>query len=132
VLKVIDSASVLNAVGACGLELHRYGEAITIPFFTETCKRDHFYQTIVNNRWLGLHTLCLLDIYAKEPISESLIRGNKVYEPPRFMTVNTAISQLLEVLELRGEPGRFSKTVSSFIHHWSHCLVCSFFYRAGI
>jgi len=104
VVKVIDSASVLNAVGACGLELHRYGEAITIPFCTETCKRDHFYQTIVNNRWLGLHTLCLLDIYAKEPISESLIRGNKVYEPPRFMTVNTAISQLLEVLEMRGEP----------------------------
>ena len=59
-VKVIDSASVLNAVGACGLELHRYGEAITIPFFTETCKRDHFYQTIVNNRGLGLHTLCLL------------------------------------------------------------------------
>ena len=59
-VKVIDSASVLNAVGACGLELHRYGEAITIPFCTETCKRDHFYQTIVNNRWLGLHTLCLL------------------------------------------------------------------------
>lgn len=27
VVKVIDSASVLNAVGACGLELHRYGEA---------------------------------------------------------------------------------------------------------
>ncbi|PUZ41058.1 hypothetical protein GQ55_9G472900 [Panicum hallii var. hallii] len=104
-VKVIDSASVLNAIGACGLELHRYGEAITIPFFTETCKRDHFYQAIVNNRWLGLHTLCLLDIYAKEPIlSESLRRGNKVYEPPRFRTVNTAISQLLEVLEMRGEP----------------------------
>ncbi|RLN39016.1 hypothetical protein C2845_PM01G15430 [Panicum miliaceum] len=121
-VKVIDSASVLNAVVACGLELHRYGEALTIPFFTETCRRDHFNQAIVNNRWLGLHTLCLLhspcfslfdffssvDIYAKEPIPESLIRGlrrgNKVYEPPRFMTANTAISQLLEVLEMRGEP----------------------------
>ncbi|KAG2540687.1 hypothetical protein PVAP13_9NG303256 [Panicum virgatum] len=88
-VKVIDSASVLNAVGAC----HHH---TNIPFFTETCKRDHFYQTIVNNRGLGLHTLCLLDIYAKEPMSESLIRRNKVYEPPRFMTVNTAISQLLE------------------------------------
>ncbi|CAL4930973.1 unnamed protein product [Urochloa decumbens] len=103
-VKVIDSASVLNAVGACGLQLHRYGEAITVPFFTETCKRDHFYQAIVNNRWLGLHTLCLLDIHVKGPVSEYLCRGNKAYEPPRFMTVNTAISQLLEVLEMRGEP----------------------------
>ncbi|CAL4939443.1 unnamed protein product [Urochloa decumbens] len=103
-VKVIDSASVLNAVGACGLQLHRYGEAIAVPFFTETCKRDHFYQAIVNNRWLGLHTLCLLDIHVKGPVSEYLCRGNKAYEPPRFMTVNIAISQLLEVLEMRGEP----------------------------
>jgi diphthamide biosynthesis methyltransferase len=27
-------------------------------------------------------------------------RGKKVYEPARFMTVNTAISQLLEVEEM--------------------------------
>ena len=31
---------------------------------------------------------------------------------------------------MRGEPGRFSKTVSSFIHHWSHCLVCFFFLQS--
>ncbi|TVU47019.1 hypothetical protein EJB05_06595, partial [Eragrostis curvula] len=49
-VKVIDSASVVNAVGVCGLQLHRYGEAITIPFFSESCKLDHFYQAIVNNR----------------------------------------------------------------------------------
>jgi diphthine synthase len=34
-------------------------------------------------------------------------RGKKVYEPPRFMTVNTAISQLLEVEELHGGSGIF-------------------------
>ncbi|GJN07862.1 hypothetical protein PR202_ga25730 [Eleusine coracana subsp. coracana] len=59
-VEVIDSASVVNAVGVCGLQLHRFGEAITIPFFTECCKPDRFYQAIVNNRWLGLHTLCPL------------------------------------------------------------------------
>jgi hypothetical protein len=31
--------------------------------------------------------------------------GKDVYERPRFMTVNTAICQLLEVLNNRGEPG---------------------------
>ncbi|GJN07864.1 hypothetical protein PR202_ga25732 [Eleusine coracana subsp. coracana] len=46
-------------------------------------------------------------IRVKEPTFESLCRGGKkVYEPPRFMTVNTAISQLLEVEEAHGESGR--------------------------
>ena len=36
-----------------------------------------------------------------------IFRGKKVYEPARFMTVNTAISQLLEVEELHGGSGTF-------------------------
>lgn len=36
-----------------------------------------------------------------------ILRGKKQYEPPRFMTVNTAIEQLLEVEEARGESGMF-------------------------
>ncbi|KAG6406473.1 hypothetical protein SASPL_134075 [Salvia splendens] len=39
------------------------------------------------------------DIKVKEPSLESLCRGKKVYEPPRFMTINTAIEQLLEVAQ---------------------------------
>jgi diphthine methyl ester synthase len=54
-------------------------------------------------RRLGLHTLCLLDIKVKEPTPESLARGRPVYAPPRFMTVNTCIEQLLELEEKRGE-----------------------------
>lgn len=42
-----------------------------------------------------------LDIKVKEPTLESLCRGRKEYEPPRFMTVNTAIEQLIEVEEKR-------------------------------
>ena len=36
--------------------------------------------------------------------------GKKVYEPPRFMTITTTISQLLEVEEGRGESGRSLRT----------------------
>ncbi|KAL6504448.1 hypothetical protein OROGR_026371 [Orobanche gracilis] len=43
------------------------------------------------------------DIRVKEPSLESLCRGKKVYEPPRFMTINTAIEQLLEVAQNHGE-----------------------------
>ncbi|KAJ4702101.1 Diphthine synthase [Melia azedarach] len=102
-VKVIFNASVMNAIGICGLQLYRYGETVSVPFFTETWRPDSFYGKIKKNRSLGLHTLCLLDIRVKEPTLESLCRGRKQYEPPRYMKINTAIEQLLEVEELRGE-----------------------------
>lgn len=58
--EVVHNASIMNAVGACGLQLYRYGEAISIPFFTETWRPDSFYDKIKANRAIGLHTLCLL------------------------------------------------------------------------
>ncbi|KAL3634244.1 hypothetical protein CASFOL_021298 [Castilleja foliolosa] len=103
-VKVVHNASVMIAVGACGLELYRYGETVSIPFFTDTWRPDSFYEKIKCNRKRGLHTLCLLDIKVKEPSFESLCRGKKVYEPQRFMTINTAIEQLLEVAQNRSEP----------------------------
>ncbi|KAM4129915.1 hypothetical protein ACJW30_01G060200 [Castanea mollissima] len=101
-VKVVHNASVMNAIGVCGLQLYRYGETISIPFFTETWRPDSFYEKIKQNRLLGLHTLCLLDIRVKEPSLESLCRGRKQYEPPRYMTINTAIEQLLEVEQTQG------------------------------
>ena len=76
-------------------------QAVSIVFFTDTWRPDSFYDRILANRQQGLHTLCLLDIKVKEPSLESLARGKKVYEPAKFMTVNTAIEQLLEVEDNR-------------------------------
>ncbi|XP_062087633.1 probable diphthine methyl ester synthase isoform X4 [Humulus lupulus] len=67
VVKVIHNASVMNSIGICGLQLYRYGEIVSIPFFTETWTLDNFYEKIQSNQNLGLHTLCLLDIRVKEP-----------------------------------------------------------------
>ena len=50
-----------------------------------------------------MHTLCLLDIKVKEPDFQAMMRGQTKYMPPRFMTVNTCIAQLLEVEERIGE-----------------------------
>ncbi|KAA0065172.1 hypothetical protein IC582_006448 [Cucumis melo] len=102
-VRVVYNASVMNAIGICGLQLYRYGETVSIPFFTETWKPSSFYEKIQKNRGLGLHTLCLLDIRVKEPSLESLCRGKKEYEPPRFMSINTAIEQLLEVEQMEGQ-----------------------------
>eukprot|EP00842_Homolaphlyctis_polyrhiza_P001862 jgi/Hompol1/2677/HPOL_006113-RA len=97
----IHNASIMNAVGCCGLQLYNYGQTISIVFFTDSWRPDSFYDKIKQNRDLGLHTLCLLDIKVKEQSIENMARGRKIYEPPRYMTVNQAVEQLLEIEENR-------------------------------
>ena len=104
----------MNAIGACGLQLYNFGQAVSLVFFTETWKPDSFYDRIKENADLGMHTLVLLDIKVKEQSEENLIRsvstelwcpfadvtvyrGRKIYEPPRYMSIPTAVSQLLDV-----------------------------------
>lgn len=119
-VKVIHNASIMNAVGACGLQLYNFGQTISIVFFTDTWRPDSFYDRIKENHVLGLHTLCLLDIKVKEQSIENMARWDKmnskwkenlcllhrgrlIYEPPRYMTVNQAVEQLLEIEENRKE-----------------------------
>ncbi|KAN0003805.1 hypothetical protein ACTFIZ_009966 [Dictyostelium cf. discoideum] len=102
-VKVIHNASIMNAIGCCGLQLYSYGQTISMVFFTETTKPDSWYDRVKINRTNGMHTLCLLDIKVKEQSIENMCRGRLIYEPPRFMTVNQCIEQLLEIEELRNE-----------------------------
>lgn len=99
----IHNASVMNAVGACGLQLYQFGQTVSLVFFTDTWKPDSFYNKIMENRRIGLHTLLLLDIKVKEQSIENMARGRLIYEPPRYMDIATAAQQLLEIEELRGE-----------------------------
>ncbi|KAL1023189.1 hypothetical protein UPYG_G00037470 [Umbra pygmaea] len=103
--RVIHNASILNAVGCCGLQLYNFGETVSIVFWTDTWRPESFYDKIKKNRDLGMHTLCLLDIKVKEQSMENLMRGRKVYEPPRYMTVSQASQQLLEIVVNRREQG---------------------------
>ena len=123
--KVVHNASIMNAIGCTGLQLYRFGHTISIVFFTgknpflgshfeynlqkkkDTWQPDSFYEHIVNNKAKGLHTLCLLDIKVKEQTIENLLRGNKIYEPPKYMTVNQAAEQLLLIESRRKENGFF-------------------------
>jgi diphthine synthase len=61
-VKVIHNASVMNAIGCCGLQLYNYGQAVSIVFFTDNWRPDSFYDKIQVNRTNGFHTLCLLGI----------------------------------------------------------------------
>ncbi|KAI0261278.1 Diphthine synthase [Gloeopeniophorella convolvens] len=99
--RVIHNASIMNAVGACGLQLYNFGQSVSLVFFTETWKPDSFYDRVRENADLGMHTLILLDIKVKEQSEENLARGRKIYEPPRYMSIPQAVSQLADVEETR-------------------------------
>ena len=95
-VEVVNNASILNSIGITGLSLYRFGETVSIPFFTEKWRPYSFYDKICRNYKNDLHTLILLDIKVKEISEENLAKGKKIYEKPRFMTVNQALEELLE------------------------------------
>ncbi|KAJ8924061.1 hypothetical protein NQ315_006838 [Exocentrus adspersus] len=98
-VQVVHNASILNAVGCCGLQLYSFGETISIPYWTETWQPDSFFPKIINNYRNNLHTLCLLDIKVKEPTLESLTKKKKEYMPPKFMSVRESSQQLIQIIE---------------------------------
>ncbi len=102
-VSVIHNASIMNAIGAAGLQLYHFGQTVSIPFFTKTWRPSSFYDKILVNHRAGMHTLCLLDIKVKEISEENLFKGRKIYDPPRFMTVKEALSQLVEIEKSRKE-----------------------------
>jgi diphthine methyl ester synthase len=78
-VKVINNASILNAIGIVGLELYKFGRTVSIPFDE---KANSFYDFYKKNDSIGLHTLFLLDLSPKD---------NK------FLTIKQAIERLLKV-----------------------------------
>ena len=102
-VQVVHNASVMGAVASCGLQLYQFGQTVSICFFDGTWRPDSFYDKVKYNQQGKMHTLCLLDIKVKEPDMEAMMRNQTVFLPPRFMTVNQAVEQLLEVEAKRKE-----------------------------
>ncbi|XP_019870422.2 diphthine methyl ester synthase [Aethina tumida] len=103
--QVVHNASIMNAVGCCGLQLYSFGETVSIPYWMDGWEPDSFYDKIVANYEHKLHTLCLLDIKVKEPTLESLTKKKIEYMPPRFMSVSEAAQQLITIIERKRENG---------------------------
>ena len=59
-VNVVHNASILNAIGCCGLQLYSFGETVSIVMWTDTWQPDSYFDKIINNYQRGLHTLCLL------------------------------------------------------------------------
>jgi len=81
-VKIIHNTSIMTAVGVVGLELYKYGKTTSMPYFEQSFRPETPYNVIRQNLKTGLHTLVLLDI-----------------KKDKFMTINEAITQLLELEE---------------------------------
>ncbi|KAK4442973.1 Diphthine synthase [Podospora aff. communis PSN243] len=99
----VPNASIMSGIGAAGLQLYNFGQTVSMVFFTDTWRPASFYDRIKENRTIGLHTLVLLDIKVKEQSLENMARGRKIYEPPRYMSVGTCATQMLEIEGEKGE-----------------------------
>jgi diphthine synthase len=85
--RIVHGASIITAIiGLSGLHNYKFGKTVTIPFpdnFSETP-----YNVIAQNKQLGLHTLCLLDLKADEN---------------RYLTVNQALTMMQQIETKRKE-----------------------------
>jgi diphthine synthase len=83
--RVVHGASIISAaVGLSGLHNYKFGKSVTIPFpenFSEIP-----YMVVAQNKGLGLHTLCLLDINVEEG---------------RYLSIKEALEMLLKIEEKR-------------------------------
>jgi diphthine synthase len=76
-VEVVHNASVLNAVGACGLQLYSFGATVSLPFFRRGWAPDSFYGRLLHNAAGGLHSRVLLDIKVREPDFAALARTGR-------------------------------------------------------
>jgi len=95
--RVIHGASVVSAVrGISGLQNYKYGKAVTIPFSEQGFVSETPYNVIRENKKMGLHTMCYLDIKAEED---------------RYLTINEALKVLLELQKQKKEKVVTSRTL---------------------
>jgi len=102
-IKSINNTSILNAVGIVGLELYKYGKTTSIVFADNNWLPETPYDVIKDNKSLGLHTLCLLDIKTAEPSKEDILKNKNNPQNARFMTIAQAIKVLLKIEDKRKE-----------------------------
>lgn len=60
--KIIHSSSIQTTVGETGLSLYNFGKIVSLPKPQKNFFPTSFYDTILQNKKQGLHTLLLLDI----------------------------------------------------------------------
>jgi diphthine synthase len=79
--RIIHGTSIMSAIiSLSGLHNYKFGKTVTIPFPENSSETP--YNVISQNKKIGLHTLCLLDLKAKES---------------QYLTINQAITSLQKI-----------------------------------
>ncbi len=77
--KVIPGISVTNTIAESGLDEYKFGRTVTICYHLPNFEPESFYDQILTNQKLGLHTLCLLDI-KKDQENEMMMNASEAIE----------------------------------------------------
>jgi diphthine synthase len=99
--KIIHNSSVLTAIAVTGLQIYKFGKTTSLPFASKGFEPETHYDVLRDNKDSDLHTLILLDLDPKTD---------------RFMSVNEAIKNLLEIESKRKE---------NIFHENSFCIGCA-------
>lgn len=88
--KIIHNSSIFSAIAETGLHIYKFGPTVTIPFLEKTNGKipESVYNTIKDNKSRGLHTLCLLDVFA---------------ENKKFMTPREGLEIIVQMAEEFGD-----------------------------
>ena len=94
--RIVHGTSIMSAiVSLSGLHNYKFGKTVTVPFPENWSPTP--YNVIAQNKEVGLHTLCLLDLKASED---------------QFLSINNALRMLLEVEEKNKKSAVTSATVA--------------------
>jgi len=94
-VEIIPGLSVFEFVAFTGLERYKFGKTTSIVFHEDNFEPESFYDIIIENKNIGLHTLCLLDIKKDDE---------------KLMNINHAIS-LLERIEVKREENYLGESI---------------------
>jgi diphthine synthase len=95
--RVIHGASAASAIrGISGLQNYKFGKTVTIPFLKQRIVSETPYNVIRENKKMGSHTMCYLDIDT---------------ENDRCLKINEALNILLELEKQKNENVTTSKTL---------------------
>jgi len=60
--KVMNNASILDAVAETGLQLYKFGKITSMPYWKKSYEPDSFMEVVRENLSIKAHTLLLIDI----------------------------------------------------------------------
>jgi len=78
--KLIAGLSIFEYVAFTGLERYKFGKTTSIVFHEDGYEPESFYDAILENKSIGLHTLCLLDIKMNQNKMMSIRQGLSLLE----------------------------------------------------